>query len=74
MTMLKMTLNLNAVDVTALVEALEKIKAEISLGVTISSGYCDEFSYDFEVDPTEDYEDDRQPDEAQEWYDFDPDC
>jgi len=22
----------------------------------------------------DDYEDDGQPDEAQEWYDFDPDC
>jgi hypothetical protein len=31
------------------------------------------------VDPEDDdygddYEDDGQPDEAQEWYDFDPDC
>ena len=25
-------------------------------------------------DEDEDYEDDGQPDEAQEWYDFDPDC
>ena len=26
-------------------------------------------------DPTEyEYEDDGQPDEAQEWHDFDPDC
>ena len=26
------------------------------------------------LDRDEDEEDDRQPDEAQEWYDFDPDC
>ncbi len=26
------------------------------------------------LDRYEDEEDDRQPDEAQEWYDFDPDC
>jgi hypothetical protein len=25
-------------------------------------------------DYEDDYEDDGQPDEAQEWYDFDPDC
>lgn len=25
------------------------------------------------IEPEDDY-DDRQPDEAQEWYDFDPDC
>ena len=29
---------------------------------------------DVEADIDEWYEDDGQPDEAQEWYDFDPDC
>jgi hypothetical protein len=29
---------------------------------------------DPEDDYEDDYEDDGQPDEAQEWYDFDPDC
>ena len=28
---------------------------------------CDDDSYD-------EFDDDRQPDEAQEWYDFDPEC
>jgi hypothetical protein len=28
----------------------------------------------YEEDEDEDYEYDGQPDEAQEWYDFDPDC
>lgn len=27
-----------------------------------------------ECDDSDDYEDDGQPDEAQEWYDYDPDC
>ena len=27
-----------------------------------------------ECDGCDDYEDDGQPDEAQEWYDYDPDC
>jgi len=33
-------------------------------------------SYDWELDAGEDfaYEYDGQPDEAQEWHDFDPDC
>ena len=26
------------------------------------------------ADPDDFYDDDGQPDEAQEWYDFDPDC
>jgi hypothetical protein len=30
--------------------------------------------YDEDEDEEWDYEDDGQPDEAQEWYDFDPDC
>lgn len=28
----------------------------------------------YDVDEDEDYEYDGQPDEAQEWHDFDPDC
>tara|TARA_B100000745_G_C19899511_1_gene301276 strand:- start:78 stop:254 length:177 start_codon:yes stop_codon:yes gene_type:complete len=27
-----------------------------------------------DVDSEADWNDERQPDEAQEWYDFDPDC
>lgn len=35
---------------------------------------CDE-EYEPEYDNDEDYDDwDGQPDEAQEWHDFDPDC
>ena len=34
--------------------------------------------YDFDLEAGEDFangwEDDGQPDEAQEWHDFDPDC
>ncbi len=73
--MLNMTLNLNAVDVTALVEALEVIKRQVAIGVTTQSDYdyTDSFSYDFEVVPAE-VEYDGQPDEAQEWADFDPEC
>ena len=33
---------------------------------------CNEWSERFRYDP--DDEDDGQPDEAQEWHDFDPDC
>jgi hypothetical protein len=75
MNMLNMTLNLNAVDVTALVEALEVIKRQVAIGVTTQSDYdyTDSFSYDFEVVPAE-VEYDGQPDEAQEWADFDPEC
>jgi len=29
---------------------------------------------DFSEEEEDFYEDDHQPDEAQEWYDFDPDC
>ena len=39
-------------------------------------GYCESFltmSEELEDEVARD-EDDRQPDEAQEWYDFDPDC
>ena len=35
---------------------------------------ANELSARFHEDADEDYEDDGQPDEAQEWYDFDPDC
>ena len=36
---------------------------------------ANELSARFQEDADEDdYEDDGQPDEAQEWYDFDPDC
>ena len=42
--------------------ALETVKAAITA----------ELDYDQEGDWF--YEDDGQPDEAQEWYDFDPDC
>jgi hypothetical protein len=36
---------------------------------------CDEFVKSIEEPKEEDlYEDDGQPDEAQEWYDFDPDA
>ena len=78
--MMTLTLTLNATDLTAMVEALAIIKADIASGVTVSEGYTDESSYDFEVTPTEDeaedpeYDWDGQPDEAQEWYDFDPDA
>jgi hypothetical protein len=80
--MLNLTLNLNAIDVTALVEALEVIKRQVSIGVTTQSDYDyeDSFSYDFEVVPAEDeaedpeYDYDGQPDEAQEWHDFNPDA
>jgi hypothetical protein len=34
---------------------------------------CDE-TYIPEQDDGEEFEDDGQPDEAQEWHDFDPDC
>ena len=33
----------------------------------------DDFDYESE-DGDYEYEDDGQPDEAQEWYDFDPEC
>tara|TARA_B100000745_G_scaffold43233_1_gene26235 strand:- start:50 stop:238 length:189 start_codon:yes stop_codon:yes gene_type:complete len=29
---------------------------------------------DDDVDSEDDWNDERQPDEAQEWHDFDPDC
>ena len=35
---------------------------------------ANELSPRFEERDDWDEEDDRQPDEAQEWYDFDPDC
>ena len=36
---------------------------------------ANELSARFQEDADEDdYDDDGQPDEAQEWYDFDPDC
>tara|TARA_A100001515_G_scaffold60766_1_gene47793 strand:+ start:310 stop:465 length:156 start_codon:yes stop_codon:yes gene_type:complete len=35
--------------------------------VLFDDGGCD-------CDQWEDYEDDGQPDEMQEWHDFDPDC
>jgi len=88
--MLTMTLNLNATDVTALEEALEKIKAEVACGVTLSRARAGDFNYEFEVTPAEDeadypeydypeydypeYDYDGQPDEAQEWHDFNPDA
>lgn len=36
---------------------------------------CDGCSEEHGIDPLEaEWEDDGQPDEAQEWYDYDPDC
>ena len=35
---------------------------------------CNELSARFQEDADEEDEYDGQPDEAQEWYDFDPDC
>ena len=29
---------------------------------------------EYDADSESDWDDDGQPDEAQEWYDFDPDC
>ena len=31
-------------------------------------------AYEIDVEQQDDFEDDGQPDEAQEWFDFDPDC
>jgi hypothetical protein len=35
---------------------------------------AEELEEEYDADEEWDYEDDGQPDEAQEWYDFDPDC
>lgn len=35
--------------------------------------WCDRIEAD-DVDSEADWNDERQPDEAQEWHDFDPDC
>jgi hypothetical protein len=52
--MLKMTLALEGTDVTALVAALELIKAQVELGVTVATpltSRTDESVYAFTVDP-----------------------
>jgi len=42
--------------------------------VSVSSQVCTECGEPLVDNPEMDWEDDGQPDEAQEWYDFDPDC
>ena len=37
------------------------------------NAWCDRIEAD-DVDSEADWNDERQPDEAQEWHDFDPDC
>ena len=37
------------------------------------NAWCDLIEAD-DVDSEADWNDERQPDEAQEWHDFDPDC
>ena len=37
------------------------------------NAWCDSIEAD-DVDSEADWNDERQPDEAQEWHDFDPDC
>jgi hypothetical protein len=52
--MLKMTLKLEGTDVTALVAALELVKLQVELGVTVApaaSKYTDESVYEFVVEP-----------------------
>ena len=42
--------------------------------VSASSQVCTECGEPLVDNPEWDWEDDGQPDEAQEWFDFDPDC
>jgi hypothetical protein len=52
--MLKMTLNLEGTDVTALMAALELIKLQVELGVTVATPTftrTDESVYAFTVEP-----------------------
>ena len=42
--------------------------------ISASSQVCTECGEPLVDNPEIDWEDDGQPDEAQEWYDFDPDC
>ena len=51
---MKLKLTLNANDTTAMVEALEGIKADIAKGVTLGWARHTDFDYEFEVTPTED--------------------
>ena len=37
------------------------------------NAWCDRIEA-YDVDSEADWNDERQPDEAQEWHDFDPDC
>ena len=50
---MKLKLTLNANDTTAMVEALEGIKADIAKGMTLGWARHTDFDYEFEVTPTE---------------------
>jgi hypothetical protein len=54
-------------------EALEKAQARLEM-LEEECRDGDQDDEDGGEDYDYDYEDDGQPDEAQEWYDFDPDC
>lgn len=56
-------------------EADARLENLISLLNSFEGPHADDFEdEDEEEDDYDDYEDDGQPDEAQEWYDFDPNC
>lgn len=55
-------------DVVELLETTELDEVEIALLLGVDEQLVTDIVYDMA------YENDGQPDEAQEWYDYDPDC
>jgi len=62
-------------DLTAIEELLQHIDPDLLKGFLSEDDEDNEYYTVTGCDPEEyEYEDDGQPDEAQEWHDFDPDC
>ena len=52
----------------------DRINFGLGAGIDPTGGWVGIASSDDNVDSEADWNDERQPDEAQEWHDFDPDC